>query len=210
MVTSSISSNFLFHCFLLLSFFFVAITQAEVPSEQTFNFINHGEFGKPKAEYNANYRVIQTKNHNFFTYPFQLCFYSTIPGSCPKEGPLAVFIQEPLLASGHLNKPRWSHHGVGPHLVENRVVLLEQPPAIKRLWTPNKKVNYFNVTGAQHFTSNEAVGGEGMSFEECKSKCDTDCKCLGFVMFEDFRCIIATVLGTLSKTQKNYTAYIKY
>lgn len=74
---SSASSAFYF---LLLTFFCIAI-QAQVPAPQTFKFVNHGEFGRPPSEYQSTYRVIQAKNLNFYTHPFQLCFYNTTPGA---------------------------------------------------------------------------------------------------------------------------------
>lgn len=77
MAISHLSSRF---CALLITFFFVGI-QAQVPENQTFKFVNHGEFGQPTAEYNSTYRVIQTQNHNFYSHPFQLCFYNTAPGA---------------------------------------------------------------------------------------------------------------------------------
>ncbi|KAH7512651.1 hypothetical protein FEM48_Zijuj12G0113500 [Ziziphus jujuba var. spinosa] len=439
------SSCFLFSALLLGYCFLFVATQAQVPAQQTFKFINRGEFGQPTAEYNANYRVIQTKNINFFTYPFQLCFYRTIPGayilairagipgdqtpmrwvwdanrnhpvgensvlSFASNGNLVLAEANgrivwqtntanrgvtgiKLLPNGNLvlhnakGRPIWQSFDyptdtllVGQSLRTNGInklisrksdtdgsdgpyslvhqeneglylyvkdnygqlirysgwgyaeraatvvfdgkaaenhnstahvlaftayrnqTTLPPPSDIFTLRTLNynttlsfvrigsdgnlkaytyqvgsngrsskweegfayfstywaslcslptrcgsfglcergvclacptpkglvswnqscappklspcqngaaKKVNYYNVTGAQHFTDNVANGGEGMSFEECKSKCDADCKCLGFFMFEDFRCIIATVLGTLRKAEKT-TAYIKY
>ncbi|KAF3442412.1 hypothetical protein FNV43_RR16328 [Rhamnella rubrinervis] len=73
------SSSPLFHL-LFLTLFFIAI-QARVPENQTFIFVNHGEFGQPATEYQSTYRVIQGKNVNFYTHPFQLCFYNTTPGA---------------------------------------------------------------------------------------------------------------------------------
>lgn len=452
---ASSTPYFVFHYVLLLSFFCIAI-QAEVPADQTFTFINHGEFGPATAEYNAKYRVVRTKNVNFFTSPFQLCFYSTTPGaytlgigagvpgdqspmrwvwdanrnhpigenatlSFGSDGNLVltdgrrIFWQSntrfrgvtaiQLLPNGNLvlhdsaGRPIWQsfdhpsdtllvgqslwaqgvnrlvsrksdadasigpyslvhqkNHGLYLFVTDSRGQLIRysgwlysqrastvifdgkaadsdnqnnsstsyelaftvyrnqrttNPPAatpapsdiftLRRVsynatlsfvrigsdgnlkaytyviqagsngrgsrWeesfayfsayytsrcslptrcgsfglcergtclacpTPSGLVGwnkscappklpacqsrtaaakYFNVTGARHFTSDTATGGEGMTLEECKSRCDAECACLGFVMFEDFRCIIATVLGTLTKTDRNHTAYIKY
>ncbi|XP_062168391.1 EP1-like glycoprotein 2 [Alnus glutinosa] len=64
--------------FLLLGFFAFA-TQAQVPANQTFKFINEGEFGDRIIEYDASYRVIRNDVYTFYTFPFRLCFYNTTP-----------------------------------------------------------------------------------------------------------------------------------
>lgn len=56
-------------------------TQAQVPANQTFHFINEGEFGDRIIEYDASYRVIRNDVYTFYTYPFRLCFYNTTPNS---------------------------------------------------------------------------------------------------------------------------------
>ncbi|KAL0443597.1 UNVERIFIED_CONTAM: Epidermis-specific secreted glycoprotein EP1 [Sesamum latifolium] len=59
--------------FLLLLFFHA---QGIVPSSQTFNFVNEGDFGYYMVEYGANYRALPV-----YSSPFQLCFYNTTPGA---------------------------------------------------------------------------------------------------------------------------------
>lgn len=65
----------------LLAIFFTFLTQAQVPANQTFKFINQGGFGDGIIEYQATYRVIRTNAYTFYTHPFQLCFYNTTPES---------------------------------------------------------------------------------------------------------------------------------
>lgn len=67
-----------FHIFILLILFpFAAL--ALVPANQTFKFVNQGEFGDRIIEYDASYRVIRNDVYTFFTFPFRLCFYNTTP-----------------------------------------------------------------------------------------------------------------------------------
>ncbi|KAK3198653.1 hypothetical protein Dsin_022068 [Dipteronia sinensis] len=54
-------------------------TLCQVPRNQTFKFINQGEFGDRIIEYDASYRVIRNEDHIFLTRPFRLCFYNTTP-----------------------------------------------------------------------------------------------------------------------------------
>ncbi|KAF3442414.1 hypothetical protein FNV43_RR16330 [Rhamnella rubrinervis] len=69
---------------------------------------------------------------------------------------------------------------------------------------------YYKIDGARHFLHTIRDGGEGLDLEECRKKCDEDCNCLGFFHKEESgRCLIAPVLGTLSKDNK-VVAYIKY
>lgn len=64
--------------FLLLGFFAFA-GRGQVPANQTFKFINEGEFGDRIIEYDASYRVIRNNIYTFYTFPFRLCFYNTTP-----------------------------------------------------------------------------------------------------------------------------------
>ncbi|RVX03934.1 EP1-like glycoprotein 2 [Vitis vinifera] len=48
-------------------------------ANQTFKFVNQGEFGDRIIEYDASYRVIRNDVYTFFTFPFRLCFYNTTP-----------------------------------------------------------------------------------------------------------------------------------
>ncbi|KAJ7981819.1 epidermis-specific secreted glycoprotein EP1-like [Quillaja saponaria] len=59
-----------------LSFFAFSIVQAFVPQNETFKFVNEGEFGPYIVEYDGNYRMLSTFNH-----PFQLGFYNTTPNA---------------------------------------------------------------------------------------------------------------------------------
>ncbi|XP_024157587.1 EP1-like glycoprotein 2 [Rosa chinensis] len=65
----------------LLGSFYVIPSQAQVPANQTFIFVNQGKLGDRIVEFEASYRVIQTKAHTFYTHPFRLCFYNTTPDS---------------------------------------------------------------------------------------------------------------------------------
>ncbi|CAN6561084.1 unnamed protein product [Malus baccata var. baccata] len=75
---TSHSAVFLFSFIAIL---FAIPIQAQVPTNQTFKFINQGELGGGIVEYHATYRVIQTNSHTFYTHPFGLCFYNTTPDS---------------------------------------------------------------------------------------------------------------------------------
>ncbi|XVE63389.1 hypothetical protein DITRI_Ditri07aG0016500 [Diplodiscus trichospermus] len=67
--------------FTFLSLFAFAATLAKVPANQTFKFINQGEFGDRIIEYDASYRVIRNDVYNFLAIPFRLCFYNTTPNA---------------------------------------------------------------------------------------------------------------------------------
>ncbi|VVA16566.1 PREDICTED: epidermis-specific secreted [Prunus dulcis] len=69
--TSTISLLSLF-LFSLLAF----VSQAQVPANETFKFVNDGEFGPYIIEYDGNYRMISV-----FNAPFQLGFYNTTPNA---------------------------------------------------------------------------------------------------------------------------------
>ncbi|CAL8150832.1 unnamed protein product [Prunus armeniaca] len=62
--------------FIFLVSFFAFIAQAQVPANETFKFVNEGEFGQYIVEYDGNYRPLDT-----FTSPFQLAFYNTTPNA---------------------------------------------------------------------------------------------------------------------------------
>ncbi|XP_022717272.1 EP1-like glycoprotein 2 [Durio zibethinus] len=68
-----------FFQFIFLSLFAFATTLAKVPANQTFKFINQGEFGDRIIEYDASYRVIRNDVYTFLAPPFRLCFYNTTP-----------------------------------------------------------------------------------------------------------------------------------
>ncbi|XVF78808.1 hypothetical protein PTKIN_Ptkin14bG0166700 [Pterospermum kingtungense] len=74
-------SSLLFHFTLLSLFAFATNTLAKVPANQTFKFINQGEFGDRIIEYDASYRVIRNDVYTFLARPFRLCFYNTTPNA---------------------------------------------------------------------------------------------------------------------------------
>ncbi|TXG66740.1 hypothetical protein EZV62_008015 [Acer yangbiense] len=69
----------LIHITLLLMSLAITTTLSQAPRNQTFKFINQGEFGDQIIEYDASYRVIRNEDHIFLTRPFRLCFYNTTP-----------------------------------------------------------------------------------------------------------------------------------
>ncbi|KAJ0256617.1 Bulb-type lectin domain-containing protein [Hirschfeldia incana] len=76
-----------------------------------------------------------------------------------------------------------------------------------------KMVNYFKIVGVEHFNGPYVNDGQGpVSVNECKAKCDRDCKCLGYFYKEkDKKCLVAPLLGTLIKVANTSSiAYIKY
>ncbi|CAH8356169.1 unnamed protein product [Eruca vesicaria subsp. sativa] len=76
-----------------------------------------------------------------------------------------------------------------------------------------KTVNYFKIVGVEHFNGPYVNDGQGpVSVNECKVKCDLDCKCLGYFYKEkDKKCLVAPLLGTLIKVANTSSiAYIKY
>ncbi|XP_004294118.1 PREDICTED: epidermis-specific secreted glycoprotein EP1-like [Fragaria vesca subsp. vesca] len=64
----------LFSIFLFSLFAFIA--QAQIPANETFKFVNSGEFWPYIVEYDASYRML-----DLFASPFQLAFYNTTPDS---------------------------------------------------------------------------------------------------------------------------------
>ncbi|PRQ31037.1 putative bulb-type lectin domain-containing protein [Rosa chinensis] len=62
-------------CLFLFSLF-VCIAQAQVPANQTFKFVNEGEFGPYIVEYDGDYRML-----DLFASPHQLAFYNTTPNA---------------------------------------------------------------------------------------------------------------------------------
>ncbi|RZC83838.1 hypothetical protein C5167_046616 [Papaver somniferum] len=70
--------------FLLFSAILVCssvLVQSQVPKNQTFQFINQGDFSEYIVEYDANHRIVRTEEDTFFNYPFRLCFYNTTPNA---------------------------------------------------------------------------------------------------------------------------------
>ncbi|KAL6196616.1 hypothetical protein ACLB2K_032230 [Fragaria x ananassa] len=74
------------------------------------------------------------------------------------------------------------------------------------------KANYYKFGAVEHFLSSYLDSRDGlMKVEECRAKCDKDCKCLGFFYREDSsKCLLAPVLGTLIKEVNTSVGYIKY
>ncbi|XP_071725927.1 epidermis-specific secreted glycoprotein EP1-like [Rutidosis leptorrhynchoides] len=63
----------------VLLIFFVSIiisSEAIVPLNETFHYVNAGDFGDAESEYAPTYRPLLP-----FTFPFQLCFYNTTPNA---------------------------------------------------------------------------------------------------------------------------------
>ncbi|KAK9048576.1 hypothetical protein SSX86_032459 [Deinandra increscens subsp. villosa] len=68
---SSVVSSILFF------FFFLFLrSDAIVPANETFHYVNEGDFGTFDSEYAPTYRPLPP-----FTFPFQLCFYNTTPNA---------------------------------------------------------------------------------------------------------------------------------
>ncbi|KAK9056915.1 hypothetical protein SSX86_024280 [Deinandra increscens subsp. villosa] len=68
---SSVVSSILFF------FFFLFLrSEAIVPANETFHYVNEGDFGTFDSEYAPTYRPLPP-----FTFPFQLCFYNTTPNA---------------------------------------------------------------------------------------------------------------------------------
>ncbi|KAJ9671423.1 hypothetical protein PVL29_025231 [Vitis rotundifolia] len=64
----------------LVSFLFLFLisflAHASVPINNTFKYVNEGEFGPYIVEYDGNYRTLP-----IFASPFQFCFYNTTPNA---------------------------------------------------------------------------------------------------------------------------------
>lgn len=75
------------------------------------------------------------------------------------------------------------------------------------------KVDYYKVVGVEHFLNTYLDDGEGpMKVEECRKKCDGDCKCVGFFYTGNrLKCLTVPVLGTLIRNENTTSVgYIKY
>ncbi|KAK1439647.1 hypothetical protein QVD17_05467 [Tagetes erecta] len=73
MAVLSSSLSFIFICFIFRSFY---ISNAIVPVNETFHYVNQGDFGIYDSEYAPTYRPLPP-----FTSPFQFCFYNTTPNA---------------------------------------------------------------------------------------------------------------------------------
>ncbi|MCL7047285.1 hypothetical protein MKW94_017381 [Papaver nudicaule] len=73
------------------------------------------------------------------------------------------------------------------------------------------KVDYFKVLGVEHFANDYSEGEGSLKLDECRNRCRRDCECLGFFYKqESSKCLLAPVLGTLSKVANtSHVAYIK-
>lgn len=80
------------------------------------------------------------------------------------------------------------------------------PPCGKRA-----NVDYYKVVGAEHFTTGVTDGSGPTKLADCRKKCDSDCKCLGFFYREESsKCLVAPDLGALNKvSNSSHVAYIK-
>ncbi|XXG90198.1 hypothetical protein AAC387_Pa12g2021 [Persea americana] len=73
------------------------------------------------------------------------------------------------------------------------------------------KVDYYKVVGVEHFMSRYSEGDGPMKVGECRDKCSKDCKCVGFFYREESsKCLLAPVLGTLTKvSNSSHVGFIK-
>ncbi|KAF3676456.1 putative ER lumen protein retaining receptor-like [Capsicum annuum] len=72
-------------------------------------------------------------------------------------------------------------------------------------------VDYYKVVGVEHFTSDYNEGIGPMKINECKDRCNKDCKCVGFFYREESsKCLVVPELGALVKvTNSSHVGYIK-
>ncbi|KAK1439646.1 hypothetical protein QVD17_05466 [Tagetes erecta] len=73
MATYTSSLFFIFFYFIFRS---LSISIAIVPMNETFHYVNQGDFGIYDSEYAPSYRALPP-----FTSPFQICFYNTTPNA---------------------------------------------------------------------------------------------------------------------------------
>lgn len=73
------------------------------------------------------------------------------------------------------------------------------------------KVDYYKVVGVEHFMSRFSEGDGPMKVGDCRDKCSKDCKCVGFFYREESsKCLLAPVLGTLTKvSNSSHVGFIK-
>ncbi|KAK9056917.1 hypothetical protein SSX86_024282 [Deinandra increscens subsp. villosa] len=73
-----VANYYTFLSFILFLFLFrsLPISDAVVPANETFHYVNQGDFGTFESEYAPTYRPLPP-----FTFPFQLCFYNTTPNA---------------------------------------------------------------------------------------------------------------------------------
>ncbi|CAI9087281.1 OLC1v1021318C1 [Oldenlandia corymbosa var. corymbosa] len=69
-------SKYTFISFCVAFFSLLVATQSLVPANETFKYVNQGEFGEYSNEYDANYRILPLATH-----PFQFAFYNTTPNA---------------------------------------------------------------------------------------------------------------------------------
>ncbi|KAJ0977357.1 hypothetical protein J5N97_012831 [Dioscorea zingiberensis] len=73
------------------------------------------------------------------------------------------------------------------------------------------KGGYYKVEGVENYLSEYSEGEGRVGIEECKRRCSKDCKCEGFLFWEETsQCWLAQAIGTLAKVSKaTHHAYIK-
>ncbi|KAL1805681.1 hypothetical protein ACET3Z_028749 [Daucus carota] len=72
-------------------------------------------------------------------------------------------------------------------------------------------IDYYKVAGVEHFTNGVTSGTPRSTLADCRKKCDSDCKCVGFFYREESStCLLASVLGALNQVANaSHVAYIK-
>ncbi|KAJ6800101.1 epidermis-specific secreted glycoprotein EP1-like [Iris pallida] len=81
----------------------------------------------------------------------------------------------------------------------------------KKCHTTSSSVDYYKVVGVENFLTSYGKGTD-VNVEECKKRCSSDCKCLGFFYWElESKCWFAPLLGTLAKvSNSSHVAYVKF
>ncbi|CAA7402354.1 unnamed protein product [Spirodela intermedia] len=70
---------------------------------------------------------------------------------------------------------------------------------------------YFKVDGVENFLARYTTALNATGVDDCRRRCSADCKCLGFLFWEEAsKCWLAPVLGTLDKVSNpKHVLYIK-
>lgn len=86
------------------------------------------------------------------------------------------------------------------------------PPSLAGCKAGDTAAKYFKVEGVENFLSTYSEGEGKLKVEECRRRCSADCKCRGFLFWEnESRCWLAPLLGTLSRvSNSSHVAYVKY
>ncbi|XP_042466514.1 EP1-like glycoprotein 2 [Zingiber officinale] len=86
------------------------------------------------------------------------------------------------------------------------------PPSLAGCKAGDTAAKYFKVEGVENFLSTYSNGEGKLKVEECRRRCSADCKCRGFLFWEnESRCWLTPLLGTLSRvSNSSHVAYVKY